>query len=161
MEARIKFQEAQGAVQAMKRMSDYLDENGLEQSLVDLILVRASQINRCAFCLDMHTKDARVSGETEQRLYALNAWRDTPFYSDRERAALAWTEAVTLVSENGVSDELYEQVRRAFSEQEIIGLTMAVISINSWNRLNVSLQMAIPGQYKSQRKPEAALHAAN
>ena len=122
------------------------------------MLVRASQINRCAYCLDMHMKDARASGETEQRLYSLSVWRETPFYSDRERAALAWTEAVTVLSENGVPDELYEQVRHHFSQQEIVGLTMALITINSYNRLNVSLQYTVPGRYKSQRQPDPALN---
>ena len=118
------------------------------------MVLRASQINHCAYCIDMHTKDARASGETEQRLFGLDAWRDTPYYSDRERAALAWTEAVTLLSENGVPDDLYEQVREQFSEQEIVNLTMAVIAINSWNRLNVSLQPTVAGSYKSNRQPQ-------
>ena len=144
-----------GAMQAINGIGDYVNNSGLERSLLDLMLVRASQINRCAFCLDMHTKDARASGETEQRLYSLDAWRETPFYTDRERAALAWTEAVTLLSENGVSDELYAEVQQHFSEDEIVKLTMAVIAINSWNRLNVSLR-AVPGHYKSQRKLAAA-----
>ncbi len=143
-----------GAMKAINGIGDYVNNSGLERSLLDLMLVRASQINRCAFCLDMHTKDARASGETEQRLYSLNAWRETPFYSDRERAALAWTEAVTLLSENGVSDELYAEVQQHFSEDEIVKLTMAVIAINSYNRLNVSVR-AVPGHYKSQRQPAA------
>ena len=143
-----------GAMKAINGIGDYVNNSGLERSLLDLMLVRASQINRCAYCLDMHTKDARASGETEQRLYSLDAWRETPFYSDRERAALAWTEAVTLLSENGVSDELYAEVQQHFSEDEIVKLTMAVIAINSYNRLNVSVR-AVPGHYKSQRKPVA------
>lgn len=159
MRTRMDYKEVQPAIEALLSLGNYAGENGLEQSLLDLMLVRASQINRCAYCLDMHTKDARASGETEQRLYGLNAWRDTPYYSDRERAALAWTEAVTRLGENGVPDEVYEQVRRQFSEQEIVGLTMAVIAINSWNRLNLSLQFTVPGRYKSQRKP--ALNAVS
>ncbi len=143
-----------GALKAINGIGDYVNNSGLERSLLDLMLVRASQINRCAFCLDMHTKDARASGESEQRLYSLNAWRETPFYSERERAALAWTEAVTLVSENGVSDELYAEVQQHFSEDEMVKLTMAVIAINSYNRLNVSVR-AVPGHYKSQRQPAA------
>lgn len=131
-------------------------ESGLEQSLLDLMKVRASQINHCAFCLDMHVKDARASSETEQRLYSLGVWRETAFYSEREQAALAWTEAVTLLSENGVPDDLYQQVRQHFDEQEIVTLTMTVIAINSWNRLNVSLRPVIPGRYTSRRQPEAA-----
>jgi AhpD family alkylhydroperoxidase len=133
--------------------------DGLEESLLDLVKVRASQINRCAFCLDMHIKDALVSGESNQRLYSLSAWEEMPIYSERERAALAYTEAVTLISENGVSDELYEQVRQHFSEQEIVALTMTIIAINAWNRLNVSLRTTVPGRYKSQRQPVVAAHA--
>ncbi len=144
-----------GALKAINGIGDYVNNSGLDRSLLDLILIRASQINRCAYCLDMHTKDARASGETEQRLYSLNAWRETPFYSARECAALAWTEAVTLLSENGVSDELYAEVQQYFSEDEIVKLTMAVIAINSYNRLNVTVR-AVPGHYKSQRQPVAA-----
>ncbi|MBA3870494.1 MAG: carboxymuconolactone decarboxylase family protein [Anaerolineae bacterium] len=159
MQPRINAYKADpGAYQALKVMGDYVDNSGLERSLLDLVLIRASQINHCAFCLDMHTKDARVSGETEQRLYSLDAWRETPFFSDRERAALEWTEAVTLVSESCVPDAIYEQVRQQFTETEIIKLTMAVIVINSYNRLNVSLR-AVPGHYKSQRQPQAAIAA--
>ncbi len=138
------------AMQSLMPLGDFVNNSKLERSLLDLMLVRASQINHCAYCLDMHIKDARVSGETEQRLYSLNAWRESPYYTDRERAALAWTEAVTLLSETCVPDEVYEQVRPLFSDQEIVNLTMAVIAINSWNRLNVSLR-TVPGAYKSQR----------
>ncbi len=152
MQPRIGFQKIEAkAVQALMGLGNYVNESGLERSLLDLVLVRASQINHCAYCLDMHTKDARISGETEQRLYGLNAWRETPYYSDRERAALAWTEAVTLVSESGVPDAVYEQVREQFDEQEIVKLTMAVVTINSWNRLNVSLR-TVPGNYTSRRE---------
>jgi AhpD family alkylhydroperoxidase len=153
MQTRININQVQTANQLLWGLGKYVNECGLERSLLDLILVRASQINRCAFCLDMHIKDARVSGESEQRLYSLSAWRETPFYSERERAALAWTEAVTTLGENGVSDDLYEQVRQHFNEQEIIDLTMAVITINSYNRLNLSLKFTVPGRYKSQRQP--------
>jgi len=152
MQPRIGFHKIDAnAVQALMSLGAYTDDSKLERSLLDLVLVRASQINRCAYCLDMHTKDARASGETEQRLYSLNAWRETPFYSERERAALAWTEAVTLLSESGVPDEVYEQVCQQFGEQEIVSLTMTVITINSWNRLNVSLR-TVPGNYKSRRQ---------
>lgn len=155
MQPRINiFKVAPSAIQAMKSIGDYVHNSGLEESLLDLVVVRASQINRCAHCLDMHIKDARASGETEQRLYSLNAWRETPFYSERERAALAWTEAVTLLSETGVPDDVYAEVQQQFSEEEIVKLTMAVIAINGWNRLNVSLR-TVPGHYKSQRKPAA------
>lgn len=159
MQTRINISDVQDAFPALVATVNYVAESGLEQSLVDLIITRASQINRCAYCIDMHFKDALASGETLQRLYSLDAWRETPFYTDRERAALAWTEAVTLLSENGVPDELYEQVRQHFSDREIVDLTMTIIGINSWNRLNVSLQYNIPGHYKSQRKPESSLNA--
>jgi AhpD family alkylhydroperoxidase len=119
----------------------------IEPSLIELAKMRASQINGCAFCLDMHSKDARAAGETEQRLYALNAWRETPFFTDRERAALEWTEAVTLVTEGHVPDEVYEQVRHQFSEEELIHLTMSVVTINGWNRLAIAFR-AVPGAYK-------------
>jgi AhpD family alkylhydroperoxidase len=155
MQPRINtFKVDPNVLQAMRAIGDYVHNSGLEESLLDLILVRASQINRCAHCLDMHIKDARASGETEQRLYSLSAWRETPFYSERERAALAWTEAVTLLSETGVPDEVFAEVQQHFSEGEIVKLTMAVIAINGWNRLNVSLR-TVPGHYKSQRKPTA------
>ena len=149
-----------GALQALMGLEHYLADSGLEESLLDLVKVRASQINHCAFCLDMHVKDARASGETEQRLYSLDAWRETPFYSDRERAALAWTEAVTVLTDGFVPDSVYETVREQFTEREIIALTMAVIAINGWNRINVSLR-TVPGRYRSQRKPEPALAAAS
>jgi AhpD family alkylhydroperoxidase len=154
MKARIQWFLNEGAVQAIKAMGDYVEHCGLEQSLLDLVLIRASQINHCAFCLDMHTKDARVSGETEQRIYALNAWEETPFFSERERAALAWTEAVTLLTEGFVPDAVYEQARAQFSEDELIRLTMAVVTINTWNRMNVSFHVQ-GGGYKSRRQPAA------
>ncbi len=119
----------------------------LEPSLIELVKMRASQINGCAYCLDMHSKDARAAGETEQRLYALNAWRETPFFSDRERAALAWTEAVTLVTEDHVPDAVYEEARRHLSEEELVHLTMSVVTINSWNRLAIAFR-AVPGEYQ-------------
>jgi AhpD family alkylhydroperoxidase len=125
----------------------YLANSGLEASLRHLVKIRASQINGCAYCIDMHTIDARADGETEQRIYALNAWRETPFFTDRERAALAWTEAVTLIP-GGVSDELYDQTREHFSEQELVDLTWAVAEINAWNRMSISFR-AVPGKYKA------------
>jgi AhpD family alkylhydroperoxidase len=113
-----------------------------------LIKTRASQINGCAYCIDMHTKEARAKGESEQRLYLLNAWREAPFYTDRERAALAWTEAVTLVADGHVPDEVYEQARVQFSEQELVNLTMAIVAINGWNRLAISFR-SVPGSYQA------------
>lgn len=128
------------AIKAMLGVEKYVDECALEPTLLDLARLRASQINGCAYCIDMHTKDLRRSGETEQRLYALDAWRETPFYSEREQAALAWAEAVTLVTEGHVSDEIYELARKHFSEKELVDLTMAVVAINGWNRLNVAFR---------------------
>jgi AhpD family alkylhydroperoxidase len=107
---------------------------------LDLVQLRASQINRCAYCIDMHWKDLRSAGETEQRLYGLDAWRESPYYSDRERAALAWTEAVTLATDGFVPDPVYDQVRSHFSEKELVDLTIAVVTINAWNRMNVAFR---------------------
>ncbi len=135
------------AFQTMLQLEKFTSASGIEPSLYELIKTRASQINRCAYCLDMHTKDARKQGETEQRLYALSAWRETPFFSDRERAALEWTEALTLISENEVSDALYDAVRKYFDEKEIVALTMAIIAINGWNRLAISFR-TVPGTYE-------------
>jgi AhpD family alkylhydroperoxidase len=135
------------AMQAMFGLSGYEAHCGLEPALLDLVKMRASQINGCAYCLDMHTKDARARGESEQRLYLLAAWRESPFYSERERAALAWTEAVTLVAESRVPDAIYEEVRRQFNDDELLALTMAVVAINAWNRLNVALR-TVPGRYQ-------------
>ena len=132
--------------QALLKLS-FESQKLLEHSLLKLVEIRASQINGCAYCLDMHTKDARAAGETEQRIYALSAWRETPFFTDRERAALEWTEAVTLVAETRVPDDVYEQVRQQFSEEELVELTFAVIVINSWNRLQVSFRPHV-GDYQ-------------
>ncbi len=133
--------------EAMSGLERYVRGCGLEHSLLELVKTRASQINGCAYCIDMHTKDARAAGETEQRLYALSAWRETPFYTERERAALEWTEALTLISENDVPDALYERVRAQFSEADIVNLTLAVVVINGWNRLAISFR-SVPGSYQ-------------
>ncbi len=130
---------APGVRDALLHVHGYLEKSGLEENLLNLVYLRASQINGCAYCIDMHWKDLRAAGESEQKLYMLNAWRESNLYSDRERAALAWTEAVTLVT-GGVSDELFEQARRQFSESELANLTLAVAAINSWNRLNVAFR---------------------
>jgi AhpD family alkylhydroperoxidase len=149
MKARFNYVEAApGAFKAMLGLGQYLQECGLEESLLHLIELRASQINGCAFCLDMHWKDSRAGGENEQRLYLLDAWRESPFYSDRERAALEWTEAVTLVTNGHVRDEVYEEVRPCFSDKELSDLTFAIATINSWNRLNIAARTA-PGNYQS------------
>ncbi|HET7584544.1 MAG TPA: carboxymuconolactone decarboxylase family protein [Gemmatimonadaceae bacterium] len=139
MPRRISYDKvAPGAMHAMLGLERYVRESGLEHSLLHLVKMRASQINGCAYCLDMHSKDARADGETEQRLYVLNAWREAPFYTPRERAALAWTEAVTRIGD-GVSDELLASVREHFNEKELADLTMAIVAINGWNRLAISL----------------------
>ena len=152
IDARRHAQEAQKAMYALEK---YLAESGLEQGLMHLMKMRASQINGCAYCIDMHSKDARAFGETEQRLYELDAWRETPFYTDRERAALAWTEAVTLVSQTHVPDSVYEEVRKFFNEKEIVDLTLVVTTINAWNRLAIALR-AVPGHYRPAASTAAA-----
>jgi AhpD family alkylhydroperoxidase len=148
MKARLNYNEvAPGALRAMLEVEKYAKNSGLESSLYELVKTRASQINGCAYCIDMHTKDARKAGETEQRLYGLSAWRETPFYTDRERAALAWTEALTVISNNDVPDELYANLSEHFSEKERVDLTMAIIAINGWNRLAIPFR-TVPGSYE-------------
>ena len=147
------------AMQAMLGLGSYQTYSGLEPSLLELVKLRASQINGCAYCLDMHTKDARARGESEQRLYLLDAWRESPFYSARERAALAWTEAVTLVAESRVPDAVYEEVRHAFNDDELLALTMAVVTINAFNRLNIALR-TVPGTYQPNDHAHEQLRAA-
>lgn len=136
------------ALKGMLELEKYVANSGLEKSLYELVKFRASQINGCAYCMDMHTKDARKEGETEQRLYTLSAWRETPFFTERERAALEWTEALTLISEDEISDELYELVAEQFNEKEHLALTMAIVAINGWNRLAISFRSE-PGSYKA------------
>ncbi|OUL25515.1 carboxymuconolactone decarboxylase [Nostoc sp. T09] len=135
------------AYRAMLQLEGYVRSSGINPTLLELIKIRASQINGCAFCIDMHTKDARLNGETEQRIYALNAWRETPFFTDEERAVLAFTEAVTLIATNSVSDEIYDEVSRYFSPDEIANLLMAIVTINSWNRIAITTRI-IPGSYE-------------
>lgn len=148
MEPRIQYGKVvPGVRRAMMGLETYVNNCGLESSLLDFVRLRASQINGCAYCIDMHAKDLRARGESEQRIYLLDAWRESPFYSDRERAALAWTETVTLVAEGHVPDEVYEQAHRQFSEEELVNLTLAIVAINGWNRLNVSFR-TVPGDYK-------------
>jgi AhpD family alkylhydroperoxidase len=147
MEARMNYvRVAPGVYKAMQRLQTYVDECSLEPLLKELVKVRASQLNGCAYCLDMHTQDARALGETEQRLYALSAWQETPFFTERERAALLWTEKVTLISIDHVPDEVYEQVRKHFTEEELADLTLVVATINAWNRLAISFR-SVPGNY--------------
>lgn len=139
-----------GGFRAMIAMETHLHGSGLEAGLIHLVKMRASQINGCAYCLDMHSKDARALGETEQRLYALNAWRETRFFSARERAALEWAEALTLVAQQGVSDELYQRVGQHFSEAELVDLTYVVATINAWNRLAIAAHADV-GDYQPQQ----------
>ncbi|MGE5111322.1 MAG: carboxymuconolactone decarboxylase family protein [Acidobacteriaceae bacterium] len=146
---RINFKElVPDAYRAMLALEEYVHSAGLEKPLLELVKMRASQINGCAYCLDMHSKDARAGGETEQRLYLLSAWRESPFYTECERAALAWTEAVTLVSETHIPDEVYELARQQFSEAELVNLTMAIVAINGWNRLEIGFR-GIAGTYSA------------
>jgi AhpD family alkylhydroperoxidase len=152
MEPRIDANEkAREAIRAMNGLGLYLEKSSIEPSLLNLIDYRVSQINGCAFCLDMHSKDLLEAGESEQRLFVLDAWREAPFYSDRERAALSYAEAVTKINEGHVSDEIFEEARNQFSEQEIIDLTMAVITINCYNRMNIAFRTTagtyVPGQF--------------
>jgi AhpD family alkylhydroperoxidase len=155
MQARLDWYKiSPGAYKAMAGLEGFVKGSGLEPALLELVRMRASQINGCAYCLDMHSKDARAAGETEQRLYELNAWRETPFYSERERAALAWTEALTLVHETHAPDEVYEEVRKRFTEEEVVSLTAAIVSINSWNRLAIGFR-AVPGTYQPAAKSGA------
>jgi AhpD family alkylhydroperoxidase len=140
-------QAAPDAYAAMARLEQFVRTSGLEHPLLELVKIRASQLNGCAFCLDMHTKDARAAGETEQRIYALNAWRETSFYTPRERAALAWTEAVTTLGAHGVPDDVFAGACEQFSEAELVNLTMAVIAINGWNRLAIAFRFPEPGSY--------------
>jgi AhpD family alkylhydroperoxidase len=148
MKPRIDLQKASNVMKTMTALEAAVHRSGLEPSLIELVKMRASQINGCAYCLDMHSKDARARGETEQRLYALDAWRETPFYTERERAALEWTESLTLVSETHVPDQVFARVREQFSEEEIANLTLAVVAINGWNRFAISFR-AVPGEYVS------------
>lgn len=147
MEPRIAYNKySPNALHAMYALEKHLKASTIEGKLLHLIKLRASQINGCAYCIDMHSKDARAAGDTEMRLYALNAWRETPFFTSRERAALAWTEALTLVSENHAPDELYDATRREFTENELVDLTYAIATINAWNRLAIAVR-AVPGEY--------------
>ena len=149
MESRIDYsQYAQGALQGMLAIEQYIASCGIDHKLIHLLKMRASQINGCAYCIDMHSIDARAAGETEQRLYALDAWRETPFFDDRERAALAWIEAVTLLANTHVPDSVFEEARKHFSEQELVDLTYLASTINAWNRIAVSFR-AVPGRYKA------------
>jgi AhpD family alkylhydroperoxidase len=148
MDQRLDYRKAAPeGVAALGKLQGYVDRCGLEHSLLELVRTRASQLNGCAFCLDMHSKDARAAGESEQRLYVLSAWRETPFYSERERAALAWTEAITRIADRPIDDALYDEVSWQFSEKEVVDLTLAVIAINGWNRLAIPFRTPV-GSYQ-------------
>jgi AhpD family alkylhydroperoxidase len=153
MQARLEAQKVSpAAYHAMLGLEMFVrKQSKLEPALIELIKMRASQINGCAYCIDMHSKDARAEGETEQRIYALSAWEETPFFTDRERAALALTEAITLVSKGHVPDAVYEKARESFSEEELVNVTLAIITINGWNRLAITFRM-VPGEYQAGRK---------
>lgn len=152
MESRLNISKVSPhAAQAMYGLERFVHESGLDESLILLMKVRASQINGCAYCIDMHTKDARARGETEQRLYELDAWRETPFYTDRERAALEWTEALTLINNGHVPDDLYRRVHQHFNDDEMVALSIAVVAINGWNRLAISFR-AEPGTYQPSKR---------
>jgi AhpD family alkylhydroperoxidase len=138
---------APDGTELLRKLDRYARNSGLEPDLLELVKLRASQINGCAFCIDMHTKDARAHGESEQRLYGVTTWREGPFYTPRERAALAWTEALTQIGQDRVPDDVYEEARKHFSEKELVDLTFAVIAINAWNRLAISFRTP-PGSYK-------------
>ena len=147
VQPRIEYAKAApGAIEAMRGLDAYVERSGLEPELVELVKIRASQINGCAYCIDMHTRDARVIGESERRLYALVAWRERPCFTERERAALAWTEAVTKVSHEHVPEEVYQLAHRHFAEKELIDLTLAIVAINGWNRIAISCR-AVPGTH--------------
>jgi AhpD family alkylhydroperoxidase len=148
MRTRLDYQAAfPEGVQAMLHLEAVIRRSGLETPLLELVKMRASQLNGCAFCLDMHSKDARAGGETEQRLYGLNAWRESPFYTERERAALAWTEAITNIQQGHAGDEVFAEARRLFSEQELVKLTLAINQINSWNRIAIAFRPEV-GSYQ-------------
>jgi len=148
MSSRIRYEKvAPLAVHALLNVENYVRKSGLETKLLELVRLRASQMNGCAYCVDMHTKDARAEGESEQRLYAVLVWRDTPFFTERERAALAWTEAITRIGESRASDTVYQQALRQFNEKEMVDLTMAIIAINSWNRLAIGFRAEV-GSYQ-------------
>ena len=151
MEERLKYAKAAPrGYRAMAAFQNFVDDCGLEPLLLELVKMRASQINGCAYCIDMHSKDARAMGESEQRLYELNAWRETPFYT--ERTALLWTEELTLTSQGHPPDAVYEEVREHFSEEELVNLTLAIVAINGWNRLAIGFRSQ-PGVYQSTKKP--------
>ena len=154
------YQAAPGVMKAMTTLEAQVASSGLEPALIELVKIRASQINGCAFCLHMHTRDARAEGEHEERLYLLDAWRESPLYSTRERAALAWTEAVTLVAQTHVPDEVYDQARAEFSDEDLVRLTLLVTTINAWNRFAISFRSIHPAGHPAGARPTKVKAAA-
>ena len=157
MEPRFDIKKHYDKLKGLFAIEQTVRASSLEHSLIHLVKMRASIINGCSYCIDMHSKDARALGETEQRLYGLAAWHETPYYTPRERAALEWTDSLTLIAEKNVPDELFERTRQHFSEDELVALTLQVMAINAWNRLAISLR-AVPGSYQTPAQP-AAQHA--
>jgi AhpD family alkylhydroperoxidase len=148
MQPRLDYQQASPkGVQAMFQLERSVRESGLEPKLLELIKTRASQMNGCAYCIDMHTKDARAHGETEQRLFALSAWREAPFFTEKERAALKWTEAITDIQRGHAADDVFEEVRKHFADAELMSLTLAITTINAWNRIAIAFRL-VPGSYQ-------------
>ena len=139
---------APGVYDAMDALDTYLSASPVDQKLLHLVRLRASQVNGCAYCIDMHWKDLKALGDTDQRLYGLDAWRESPYYTDKERAALAWTESVTFIAEGHAPDGVFEEVKKEFSEREVGDLTLAIATINAWNRLSIAARLT-PGTYKS------------
>jgi AhpD family alkylhydroperoxidase len=154
MSPRIAFQKYPNAIKPLVDLNAYVHQSGLESSLIQLVLLRVSQINGCAYCIDMHSKDARAEGESEQRLYLLQAWREAPLYNERECAALAWAESVTHLGEHGVSDDVYAQARACFGEEELVNLNMVVVLINAWNLMAMPFR-SVPGSYQPSAKRAA------
>ena len=148
MEARLDYTKASPeALKLMLQLEALVRRSGIDAKLLELMKIRASQLNGCAYCIDMHTKDSRFKGETEQRIYALDAWRETPFYTENERAALAWTEALTNIQDGHAPDAVFQELRSHFSEEEIVTLTLAITIINTWNRIAIGFRM-VPGNYQ-------------
>lgn len=144
MATRLNYTKAvPGAYRAMSQLEHYVKNCGLETSLIELVKIRASQINGCAYCINMHTKNAREAGESEQRIYLLSVWREAPFYSERERAALEWTEALTLIANDHAPDEIYQHVKLHFTDEELVNLSLAITTINAWNRLALSFRSEV------------------
>jgi AhpD family alkylhydroperoxidase len=155
MHERLRYARANpSAFRAMRALQDHVNASGLEPDLLELVKLLASYMNGCAFCVDMHTKDARAAGETEQRLFGVPVWRETPYYTERERAALAWTEAVTGIAESDVSDDVYDEARAYFEEAELVDLTLAIVAINGWNRLAVAFRTPVGGYEPGAGRPK-------